>query len=72
MPSEDRGTIRIFARGPDGVGLNFMDRQADKMEDILLQADAVNGMVLIRIYHGCTATWDPNLDFITVATEKLE
>src|SRR5690606_20636452 len=36
MPAEDRGSIRIFARGPDGVGLNFMDRQADKMEDILL------------------------------------
>src|SRR5690554_1406652 len=26
MPTEDRGTVRIFARGPDGVGLDFMDR----------------------------------------------
>src|SRR5690606_28177570 len=36
MPAEDRGTVRIFARGPDGVGLNFMDRQAREMEEILL------------------------------------
>ena len=36
LPTEDRGKIRIFARGPDGVGLNFMDRQAIKMEDTLL------------------------------------
>ena len=36
LPSEDRGTIRIFARGPDGAGLNFMDRQAEKMEEMLL------------------------------------
>jgi len=31
LPSEDRGTIRVFARGPDGVGLNYMNRQAEKI-----------------------------------------
>jgi len=35
LPSEDRGVIRVFARGSDGVGLNFMDRQAIQMKDIL-------------------------------------
>ncbi|MGI5309863.1 efflux RND transporter permease subunit [Rheinheimera sp. WS51] len=63
MPSEDRGTIRVFARGPDGVGLNFMDRQADKMEDILLPY--VNGGDIDSIYT-VVGQWDPNLTFITV------
>ncbi|CAM3817936.1 efflux RND transporter permease subunit [Rheinheimera salexigens] len=63
MPSEDRGTIRVFARGPDGVGLNFMDRQADKMEEILLPY--VNGGDIDSIYT-VVGQWDPNLAFITV------
>ncbi|WNO61077.1 efflux RND transporter permease subunit [Rheinheimera sp. MMS21-TC3] len=63
MPSEDRGTIRVFARGPDGVGLNFMDRQADKMEDILLPY--VNGGDIDSIYT-VVGQWDQNLAFITV------
>ncbi|KKO50504.1 multidrug transporter AcrB [Arsukibacterium sp. MJ3] len=63
MPSEDRGTIRVFARGPDGVGLNFMDRQADKMEEVLLPY--VNGGDIDSIYT-VVGQWDPNLVFITV------
>jgi hydrophobe/amphiphile efflux-1 (HAE1) family protein len=63
MPTEDRGTIRIFARGPDGVGLNFMDRQADKMEEILLPY--VDGGAVDSIYT-VVGQWDPNLVFITV------
>ncbi|MDP2713312.1 efflux RND transporter permease subunit [Rheinheimera sp.] len=63
MPAEDRGSIRIFARGPDGVGLNFMDRQADKMEQILLPY--VNGGNIDSIYT-VVGQWDPNLVFITV------
>jgi hydrophobe/amphiphile efflux-1 (HAE1) family protein len=63
MPSEDRGSIRVFARGPDGVGLNFMDRQADKMEEVLLPY--VNGGEIDSIYT-VVGQWDPNLVFITV------
>jgi hydrophobe/amphiphile efflux-1 (HAE1) family protein len=63
MPAEDRGSVRIFARGPDGVGLNFMDRQANKMEDILLPY--VNGGDIDSIYT-VVGRWDPNLVFITV------
>ena len=36
LPSEDRGKIYIFAKGPDGVGLNYTERQADRMENILM------------------------------------
>lgn len=63
LPNEDRGTIRIFARGPDGVGLNFMDRQAQKMEDILLPF--VEKGEIESIY-SVVGQWDPNIVFITV------
>ncbi|GHE90994.1 efflux RND transporter permease subunit [Thalassotalea profundi] len=63
MPSEDRGSIRIFARGPDGVGLNFMDRQADKMEEILLPY--VQGGNIDSIYT-VVGQWDPNITLIKV------
>ena len=35
LPREDRGGIRIMLQGPDGVGLDYMDRQAVKAEAIL-------------------------------------
>ncbi|MBU1287177.1 MAG: efflux RND transporter permease subunit [Alphaproteobacteria bacterium] len=35
VPPEDRGRVEVFATGPDGVGLTYMDRQADAMEAIL-------------------------------------
>ena len=31
-PREDRGAIYVWAGGPDGVGLSYMDRQADAIE----------------------------------------
>jgi len=36
VPDEDRGTVNVFATGPDGVGLGYSDRQAHRMEQILL------------------------------------
>ncbi|MEX1222594.1 MAG: efflux RND transporter permease subunit [Idiomarina sp.] len=69
MPPEDRGTIRIFARGPDGVGLNFMDRQAREMESILLPY--VNGGD-VKSINTVVGQWDPNLVFITVQLEDWE
>ncbi|MEM5518012.1 efflux RND transporter permease subunit [Henriciella sp. AS95] len=35
VPDEDRGVVEVFAQGPDGVGLSYMERQADQIEDIL-------------------------------------
>lgn len=69
MPQEDRGQIRIFARGPDGVGLNFMDRQAQRMEEILLPY--VNGGAVESI-NTRVGQWDPNLVFITVRLTDWE
>lgn len=63
LPPEDRGNVRIFARGPDGVGINFMDRQAYQMEEKLLpyvESGAVDSMYTV------VGQWDPNIVFITV------
>ncbi|WP_031554504.1 efflux RND transporter permease subunit [Parvularcula oceani] len=35
VPEEDRGTIYVFATGPDGVGLDYMERQSDAIEAVL-------------------------------------
>ncbi|GAA0858581.1 efflux RND transporter permease subunit [Aliiglaciecola litoralis] len=69
LPSEDRGNIRIFARGPDGVGINFMDRQADKMESALLPF--VESGEIKSIYT-VVGQWDPNIVFIQVPLEPWE
>lgn len=66
LPPEDRGNIRIFARGPDGVGISFMDRQAEKMEDILLPYANDGNIDSIRTVVG---QWDPNIVFMTVNLE---
>jgi hydrophobe/amphiphile efflux-1 (HAE1) family protein len=69
LPSEDRGSVRIFARGPDGAGLNYMDRQARKMEEILLpyvQDEDVNSIYTV------VGRWDPNIVFITVPLEHWD
>ncbi len=69
LPSEDRGTIRIFARGPDGAGMNFMDRQAEKMEEILLpyvENDTIDSIYTV------VGQWDPNIVFITAPLEHWD
>ncbi|AOS97722.1 Efflux pump membrane transporter BepE [Microbulbifer aggregans] len=35
LPPEDRGLIRVDATGPDGVGQNYISRQAEQIEDVL-------------------------------------
>jgi len=62
LPDEDRGVIRIFATGPDGVGLNFMDRQAIQMERIVaphVESGEVNGLLTV------VGQWDMNRVLIT-------
>lgn len=69
LPSEDRGSIRVFARGPDGVGLNYMNRQAEKMEEILLPYVEDSNVDSIYTVVG---RWDPNVVFITVPLEHWD
>lgn len=35
VPDEDRGVVVVDATGPDGVGLDFMDRELDEIELVL-------------------------------------
>ncbi|MGB3711680.1 MAG: efflux RND transporter permease subunit [Erythrobacter sp.] len=35
VPDEDRGVVTVDATGPDGVGLTFMDRELDEIEQVL-------------------------------------
>lgn len=63
LPSEDRGNIRVFARGPDGVGISYMDRQAKEMEDILLPYAELGDIDSIRTVVG---SWDPNIVYMTI------
>ena len=69
LPGEDRGTIRVFARGPDGAGLNFMDRQAEKMEEMLLPY--VENGTIDSIYT-VVGRWDPNIVFITAPLQHWD
>lgn len=61
-PTEDRGRIYIFARGPDGVGVDFMQRQADAMEAVLqpyVERGEVSSILTI------VGRWDPNIVYMT-------
>ena len=61
LPTEDRGSFNVFARGPDGVGLSYTERQGDRLENILLPL-MENGE--IEALYSVIGRWDPNIVFI--------
>ena len=61
LPTEDRGNINIFARGPEGVGLSYVERQADHMENILLPLIDKGE---IESLYTVVGRWDPNIVYI--------
>jgi hydrophobe/amphiphile efflux-1 (HAE1) family protein len=61
LPREDRGKIFIFGKGPDGVGLNYTERQADRMENILMPL--LERGEIIALY-SVVGRWDPNIVFM--------
>ncbi len=69
MPDEDRGAVRVFARGPDGVGVKFMDRQARQLEEILLEYKESGDIESIYTVVG---QWDPNIVFISANLKSWE
>ena len=57
VPDEDRGVITVDATGPDGVGLDFMDRELDEVERVLqpyLDSGEIEGTFSI------VGRYDPN------------
>jgi hydrophobe/amphiphile efflux-1 (HAE1) family protein len=63
IPPEDRGIIRVFASGPDGTGVDYMDRQTEKIEDILRQV-VQSGEA--RSLYSIVGMWDPNRSFVSM------
>jgi multidrug efflux pump subunit AcrB len=63
LPPEDRGQIRIFATGPNGVGVPYMERQTRRIEDKL--QPLVAGGELQSVFT-VVGMWDPNRSMLTV------
>jgi hydrophobe/amphiphile efflux-1 (HAE1) family protein len=63
IPPEDRGIVRVFASGPDGTGVNYMDRQTRKIEDIL--RPIVESGEAQSLY-SLVGMWDPNRSFMSM------
>ncbi|KCZ52060.1 efflux RND transporter permease subunit [Hyphomonas pacifica] len=69
VPPEDRGRIQVFATGPDGVGLSYMERQADQIEEIfqpLLDSGEVQSLFTV------VGQWDPNRVMVTAELAPWE
>jgi hydrophobe/amphiphile efflux-1 (HAE1) family protein len=64
IPEEDRGVVRVFASGPDSVGVNYMDRQAIIIEDLLMPI--VESGEASSLYTQ-VGQWDPNRVFLTLS-----
>ena len=64
IPEEDRGVVRVFASGPDSVGVNYMDRQALIIEDLLMPI--VESGEASSLYTQ-VGQWDPNRVFLTLS-----
>jgi len=61
VPDEDRGVILISLNGPDGVTLDYTDRQVKQAEALLqpfIDSGEITGVLSI------TGRWDPNRGFI--------
>ena len=63
VPPEDRGVLRVFASGPDGVGVDYMDRQTRQIEDLL--QPLIDSGDAMSVYANI-GFWDPNRSFLSV------
>jgi len=61
LPREDRGAIIIMMQGPDGVGLDYMDRQSAQAEALLVPLRERGEITNILSIVG---RWDLNRNFI--------
>jgi hydrophobe/amphiphile efflux-1 (HAE1) family protein len=58
IPTEDRGQINVFARGPEGVGLGFTERQGDRIENVILPLVGAGEVASLYTVIG---RYDPNI-----------
>ncbi len=57
LPTEDRGLIFVRASGPDGVGIGYMEKQNEQIEDVLMPL--LESGEATSIY-AIVGRWDPN------------
>lgn len=57
VPEGDRGVAQVYAVGPDGVGIAFMDRQLDAVERVLAPLERSGE---IESTFSVVGQWDPN------------
>jgi hydrophobe/amphiphile efflux-1 (HAE1) family protein len=69
LPSEDRGRIYIMGTGPDGVGLEYSNKQADLMEAVL-QPYVESGE--ITSVYTVVGRWDLNRVYISAPLAPWE
>ena len=69
VPDEDRGRVEVFATGPDGVGLAFMERQSDQMESIM---QPLRDSGVIASIYTIVGRYDPNRVGITAQLAPWE
>ncbi|WP_231757013.1 efflux RND transporter permease subunit [Microbulbifer elongatus] len=63
LPPEDRGILYVNATGPDGVGQNYIARQAEHIEDVVRPLVERGDITDIMTKIG---QWDPNRAQITL------
>lgn len=61
LPKEDRGAIIIMMQGPDGVGLDYMDRQAVQAEALL---EPLRDSGEVENIFSIVGRWDLNRNYI--------
>ncbi len=69
VPPEDRGVIYVFATGPDGVGLDYMQRQSDQIEAVLqpyIDSGEIASLFTV------VGRFDPNRVFMTARLAPWE
>ena len=69
VPSEDRGKFTVFGTGPDGVGLAYTDRQAERVEEILRPYVESGEITTLFNFVG---RYDLNRDFVYVTLAPWE
>ena len=69
LPTEDRGKVNIFARGPAGVGLPYTERQSDQIEAIF--QPYLDSGVIERLY-SVAGRWDPNIIYVVGTLKPWE
>ena len=69
LPQEDRGAVSVFLTGPDGASLNYADKQAKIVEDILYEYQEQG---LVTDIYSIIGRWDKNRAYISATLKHWD